>query len=101
RNPVPEGSLAPKPEPATEVDERPVASSTVEAVDSYAAEHEEWHRQLAEIGGRSPLIHFEDEGSDGIDLSKGHPAGLPQFITGQKILLSALIRDDLALRGAR
>ena len=36
-----------------------------------------------------------------IELSTTHPGGMPQFITGQKILLSALIRDDMALRQAR
>ncbi|MFC6234881.1 AAA family ATPase, partial [Leucobacter soli] len=70
-------------------------------VDPFALEHEEWRRQLASIGGRSPLTHFEDHASTRIELSNAHPAGLPQFITGQKILLSALIRDDLALRQAR
>ncbi|MGD9607179.1 MAG: AAA family ATPase, partial [Leucobacter sp.] len=44
---------------------------------------------------------FGDDPTTRIDLSNAHPAGLPQFITGQKILLSALIRDDLALRQAR
>ncbi|MBO1900672.1 AAA family ATPase [Leucobacter weissii] len=71
------------------------------AVDSFAAEHETWRAELAAIGGRSPLTHFEDHPANRIDLSHAHPAGLPQFITGQKILLSALIRDDLALRQAR
>ena len=36
-----------------------------------------------------------------IELSVTHPGGLPQFITGKTVLLSSLIRDELALRNAR
>lgn len=71
------------------------------AVDAFAAEHEAWREELATIGGPSPLIHFDDEPTNRIELSTTHPGGMPQFITGQKILLSALIRDDVALRQAR
>ena len=71
------------------------------AVDAFAAEHEAWREELAGIGGESPLVHFEDEPMNRIELSTTHPGGMPQFITGQKILLSALIRDDMALRQAR
>lgn len=70
-------------------------------VDSHADDHAEWHSELAEIGGRNPLLHFEDHPTTRIELSTSHPGGLPQFITGQRILLSQLIRDDLALRHAR
>jgi len=70
-------------------------------VDAFVSEHEQWRSELSQIGGRSPLIHFEDEPSTRIELSSTHPGGMPQFITGQKILLSALIRDDVALRQAR
>ncbi|MFV0433355.1 MAG: AAA family ATPase, partial [Leucobacter sp.] len=75
---------------------RPVA-----IVDSHAEDHAEWRRELAEIGGGNPLLHFEDHPITRIELSATHPGGLPQFITGQKILLSQLIRDDLALRHTR
>ena len=71
------------------------------AVDAFAAEHEAWREELANIGGESPLVHFDDEPMNRIELSTTHPGGMPQFITGQKILLSALIRDDMALRQAR
>ncbi|MDQ1575593.1 MAG: hypothetical protein QOH55_743 [Microbacteriaceae bacterium] len=63
-----------------------------------------WHRwrdELANLGGRSPLLHFEDSTRTRIELSSTHPGGLPQFITGQSTLLSSLIRDELALRNAR
>lgn len=71
------------------------------AVDAFADEHAAWREELAQIGGVSPLIHFDDEPMNRIELSTTHPGGMPQFITGQKILLSALIRDDMALRQAR
>ncbi|MEB0285234.1 AAA family ATPase [Cryobacterium sp. 10S3] len=60
-----------------------------------------WRTELAEIGGRSPLLHFADEPRTRIELSQAHPGGLPQFITGKSTLLSNLIRDELALRNAR
>ena len=60
-----------------------------------------WHGELAEVGGRSPLVHFVDTPRTRIELSTTHPGGLPQFITGKSTLLSSLIRDELALRNAR
>lgn len=60
-----------------------------------------WHAELRELGGRSPLVHFEDTSRTRIELSTTHPGGLPQFITGKSTLLSSLIRDELALRNAR
>lgn len=60
-----------------------------------------WREQLAQVGGPSPLLHFVDNPRTRIELSATHPGGLAQFITGQKTLLSSLIRDDLALRSAR
>ena len=70
-------------------------------VDAYADEHAQWRAELVRIGGRNPLLHFDDRPANRIELSSTHPGGLPQFITGNKILLSALIRDDLALRHAK
>ncbi len=61
----------------------------------------EWKEELKTLGGRNPLLHFDDQQRNRIDLSTTHPGGLAQFITGQKILLSVLVRDDLALRHAR
>jgi hypothetical protein len=60
-----------------------------------------WREHLATVGGRSPLLHFVDEPRNRIELSSTHPGGLPQFITGHSTLLSNLIRDELALRGAK
>ena len=106
--PTTEGSLAPKPEPAPAAETNPSEHLTEEltvagpvAVDAFAAEHEQWRDELAAVGGVSPLLHFDDEPMNRIELSTTHPGGMPQFITGQKILLSALIRDDMALRQAR
>lgn len=107
--PVTEGALAPKPQPANAVEASETGALLTEdlqftgpvAVDVFAEEHAAWKEELASIGGVSPLIHFDDEPANRIELSTTHPGGMPQFITGQKILLSALIRDDMALRQAR
>lgn len=68
---------------------------------AFEVEFARWRAELAQLGGRSPLLFFDDGPANRIELSTTHPGGLPQFITGQKIHLSALIRDDLALRQAR
>ncbi len=60
-----------------------------------------WRGELSGIGGRSPLLHFDDGPTTRIELSTTHPGGLARFITGTTTLLSQLIRDDMALRGAR
>ena len=60
-----------------------------------------WRAELAAVGGRSPLLHFEDGPTTRIELSTTHPGGLARFITGSTTLLSQLIRDDMALRSAR
>ncbi len=62
---------------------------------------EEWRAEIAQLGGVSPLIHFDDSPRSRIELSTTHPGGLAQFITGNATLLSNLIRDELALRNAR
>lgn len=104
--PTAEGSLAPKPEEQHLAGETANLTDELQslgpvAVDAFASEHEAWREELSGIGGDSPLIHFDDEPMNRIELSTTHPGGMPQFITGQKILLSALIRDDVALRQAR
>lgn len=104
--PLSEGALAKAHGPAPQ-SEMPVEIPTAEVstpmslVDTHAADHAGWMQELAAIGGRNPLLHFDDHPTTRIELSTSHPGGLPQFITGQKILLSQLIRDDLALRHAR
>lgn len=60
-----------------------------------------WREELGGVGGRSPLVHFDDSPRTRIELSTTHPGGLAQFITGKTTLLSSLIRDDLALRAAK
>lgn len=60
-----------------------------------------WRDEVARIGGPSPLLHFVDTPRARIELSSTHPGGLPQFITGDRTLLSSLIRDDIALRTAK
>ena len=61
----------------------------------------QWRAELASVGGRSPLLHFEDASRTRIELGVTHPGGLATFITGKTTLLSSLIRDDLALRTAK
>ena len=60
-----------------------------------------WRTELASVGGRSPLLYFEDGPRTRIELGVTHPGGLATFITGKTTLLSSLIRDDLALRTAK
>ncbi len=55
----------------------------------------------AELGGSSTLLHFDDAGGAGIEITQAHPGSLPQFITGRSTLLSNLFRDEVALRNAR
>ncbi|MEO7006675.1 MAG: AAA family ATPase, partial [Nakamurella sp.] len=62
---------------------------------------QQWRAELAAVGGRSPLLHFEDTPRTRIELGVTHPGGLATFITGKTTLLSSLIRDDLALRTAK
>lgn len=73
----------------------------VAVVDPFSKEHAALREESRTIGGRNPLLFFDDHPANRIELSSTHPGGLPQFISGNKILLSALIRDDLALRHAR
>src|SRR5690606_36378702 len=61
----------------------------------------EWRDELAAIGGRNSLLHFDDSPRSRVELSATHPGGLAQFITGKTTLLSNLIRDEIALRSAR
>ena len=63
----------------------------------------EWRRELSEIGGDSPLIHFNDTPRTRIELSTTHPGGLAQFITGKTTLLSTSFatRSPCARRRSR
>ncbi|WP_038110915.1 DEAD/DEAH box helicase [Tropheryma whipplei] len=57
--------------------------------------------KIASLGGINPLLHYHDSGLSGIELSKAHPGGIPQFVTGKTVLLSHLVRDEIALKEAR
>ncbi len=65
------------------------------------SERERLRAQAADLGGRSPLLHFSDAPDAGIEITKAHPGSLPQFITGRSTLLSNLFRDEVALGTAR
>ncbi|BDV31215.1 hypothetical protein Microterr_18750 [Microbacterium terricola] len=56
--------------------------------------------QAAQLGGRSTLLHFDDEVDAGLEITKAHPGSLPQFLTGRSTLVSNLFRDEVALRNA-
>ncbi|MEZ3159443.1 AAA family ATPase [Microbacterium sp. BWT-B31] len=57
--------------------------------------------QVAELGGRSTLLHFSEAVDAAIEITKAHPSSLPQFLTGRSTLLSNLFRDEVANRTAR
>ena len=86
---------------AAAADVREPADPDVDDAAVFARAVRGWQRQIHTIGGRNPLLQFDDAARNRIELSVTHPGGLAQFIAGQKILLSALVRDDLALRHAR
>ena len=69
-------------------------------VNQAASAWDEWRSQLAHVGGRNPLIHFDPETSIAIDLGHSHPGGLARFIAGSPTLLGNLVRDDVQRRGA-
>jgi len=69
-------------------------------VNQAAASWEEWRGEIAQLGGPSPLIHFQDRQDNRIDISRGHPGGLARFLAGSPTLLGNLIRDDVARRPA-
>ena len=65
------------------------------------AERDRLRREAAELGGASTLLHFDDAGDAGIEITQAHPGSLPQFITGRSTLLSNLFRDEVGRRSAR
>jgi hypothetical protein len=78
-----------------------LASSGFEAGNVAEPIWAKWRSELAAIGGMSPLLHFVDSPRTRIELGATHPGGLAQFFTGKTTLLSNLIRDDIALGGAK
>ncbi|MFT4030089.1 MAG: AAA family ATPase [Protaetiibacter sp.] len=88
-------AASPQPAATPQLARAPVAPDVAEPA------REAWRAELAQLGGVSPLVHFVDSPTTRIELSTTHPGGLARFITGKPTLLSQLIRDDLALRGAR
>ena len=77
-----------------------VGDSDATPVNQAAAAWEQWRGELAELGGQSPLIHFQDRNDNRIDISRGHPGGLARFLAGSPTLLGNLIRDDVARKPA-
>lgn len=77
-----------------------VGEPDVHPVNQAASSWDEWRAEIAHIGGRNPLIDFDDKPDTRIDLSHAHPGGLARFIAGSPTLLGNLIRDDLQRRDA-
>lgn len=77
-----------------------VGDSEATPVNQAAIAWEAWRGELAELGGPSPLIHFQDRSDNRIDISRGHPGGLARFLAGSPTLLGNLIRDDVARKPA-
>ena len=77
-----------------------VGDADATPVNQAAAAWEQWRGELAELGGASPLIHFQDRSDNRIDISRGHPGGLARFLAGSPTLLGNLIRDDVARKPA-
>lgn len=55
-----------------------------------------WRAEIAAIGTTNPLLNFEANSFAQIDLERGHPGGLAQFVSGGTTLLANLVRDPLA-----
>ncbi|GAA1698142.1 hypothetical protein GCM10009808_14530 [Microbacterium sediminicola] len=81
-------------------DEPDVSAAHADVVHIAEAERARLRAQAAELGGRSPLLHFSDSPDAGIEITKAHPGSLPKFITGRSTLLSNLFRDEVALHTA-
>ncbi|MFS0868083.1 AAA family ATPase [Microbacterium sp. 179-B 1A2 NHS] len=90
-------------ERAAEVSPADVSVSDPDVIVMHAAvpEQKRLREEAAQLGGPSTLLHYQDGGDVGIDITKAHPGSLPQFITGRPTLLSNMFRDEVALRTAR
>jgi len=77
-----------------------VGDNSATPVNEAAQAWDGWWNEIADLGGVSPLIHFQDRSDNRIDISRGHPGGVARFLAGSPTLLSNLIRDDVARRPA-
>ena len=77
-----------------------VGDSEATPVNQAAKAWDGWWEQLESLGGKSPLIHFQDRSENRIDISRGHPGGLARFLAGSPTLLGNLIRADVARKPA-
>lgn len=78
-----------------------VGDPEVVVVNQAASQWDVWRSELAGLGGRNPLIDFDDRIDTRIDITHAHPGGLARFIAGSPTLLGNLIRDDLQRRAAQ
>ncbi len=75
--------------------------SQLQIVDPTEASRRRWRAELAELGGTSPRLRFEDSPRTRIELSATHPQGLARLIAGKRTRLSSLIRESFAWRTAQ
>ncbi len=54
-----------------------------------------WADEIRAIGGANPLLNFEPNTFGQLDLEKGHPGGLAQFVSSKSTTLSSLFREPL------
>ena len=54
-----------------------------------------WADEIRAIGGTNPLLNFEPNSYGQLDLEKGHPGGLAQFVSAKTTTLSSLFREPL------
>lgn len=57
---------------------------------------QQWAKELAGLGGKNPLTHFEPSSFGQVDLSKSHPGGLAQLVTARSSRITNLVRDGVA-----
>ncbi len=86
---------------ASRLDYVSLGESTLDARNVAEEQRDVWRREIATLGGVSPLIHFVDSPRTRIDITAAHPGGLPRLLSGQGTTLALLFREDFALRTAR
>ena len=74
---------------------------SLQIVDPTESARRSWRTQIAELGGASPLLAFEDSPRARIDLTSTHPGGLARLIAGKRTRLSSLVRESFAARTAQ
>lgn len=77
-------------------DAPPIAAQPVNIGDA----HERWRREIAGLGGTSPLRRFAGRRGTYIDLTTAHPSGVATLLARRPVMLSSLVREPIAFRTA-